>query len=237
MMLLDCTLPTLEENLALDEALLLEANEGNIGEVLRFWEWPSFAVVLVSGGKVADDVHLPNCEVDGVTIHRRSSGGGTVLLGRGCLLYTLILSYDRDERLEQIHSSYQFILGKLIQSLKSFHIVEQVGISDLAIDGRKFSGNAQQRKRNYLLHHGTILIHMDLSVISRYLLEPPRQPDYREQRPHDEFVCNFGFDVASIKNAITESWEVEAATIDWPEARVAKLVSEKYSLGSWIHRR
>src|SRR5581483_7530419 len=35
---LDLTLPTLTENLALDEALLLEAEEGG-AEVLRLWEW------------------------------------------------------------------------------------------------------------------------------------------------------------------------------------------------------
>ena len=37
----DITLSTLNENLALDEALLLEAEAGRSGEVLRVWEWPS----------------------------------------------------------------------------------------------------------------------------------------------------------------------------------------------------
>ena len=42
---LDRLLPTLEENLALDEALLLAA-EADGPEVLRLWEWPVPAVVL-----------------------------------------------------------------------------------------------------------------------------------------------------------------------------------------------
>ena len=53
---LDVTLPSLPENLALDEALLLEAEAGRGGEVLRLWEWPRPAVVLGAGGRIADDV-------------------------------------------------------------------------------------------------------------------------------------------------------------------------------------
>ena len=55
--LLELTLPTPAENLALDEALLLEAESG-AGEVLRLWEWPAPAVVLGSGCKLAEDVDV-----------------------------------------------------------------------------------------------------------------------------------------------------------------------------------
>src|SRR5258705_289501 len=40
MRFLDLTLPAAAENLALDEALLLEAEAGSAGEILRLWEWP-----------------------------------------------------------------------------------------------------------------------------------------------------------------------------------------------------
>ena len=53
MQLLDLTLPTLADNLALDEALLLQAEAGG-PEALRFWEWPSYAVVIGAGGKWAE---------------------------------------------------------------------------------------------------------------------------------------------------------------------------------------
>ena len=41
MKLLDYTLPSAAENLALDEALLIAAEEGTGGEVLRLWESPA----------------------------------------------------------------------------------------------------------------------------------------------------------------------------------------------------
>src|SRR5271165_3148381 len=96
---LDLTLPTPAENLALDEALLLRAEDGAGGEVLRLWEWPRPAVVLGAGCRLAEDVDEAACVADGVPILRRSSGGGTVLLGQGCLLFTLVLRHDRDAAL------------------------------------------------------------------------------------------------------------------------------------------
>src|SRR5437764_4342941 len=110
---LDLTLPSAAANLALDEALLLEAEAGRGGEVLRLWEWPGPAVVLGSGCVLADDVNEEACAADGVPVLRRSSGGGTVLLGRGCLLYSLVLPYERDPALVEIQSSYRFILGRV----------------------------------------------------------------------------------------------------------------------------
>ena len=52
--------------------------------------------------RLAQDVDEAACQADGVPILRRSSGGGTVLLGRGCLLYSLVLSYDRSPALAEV---------------------------------------------------------------------------------------------------------------------------------------
>src|SRR5947207_552177 len=139
MHLLDLTLPTAAENLALDEALLLEAEAGRGGEVLRFWEWPSPVVVLGSGGVIADDVNEPACVADDVPILRRSSGGGTVLLGSGCLCYSLVLSMERTPALAGIRPSYAVILSRLVEALEGLlPDVTRAGISDLASVGCKF---------------------------------------------------------------------------------------------------
>ena len=172
---LDLTLPDLTDNLATDEALLMEREElPELGEILRFWEVPAYAVVLGSGGIVADDVNIESCNRDGVPIARRSSGGGTVLLGRGCLLYSLVLDMESNSALAGISTSYEFIMRRMAAALAVGATVE--GACDLAIAGLKFSGNAQQRKRRFLLHHGTILLDFDLTQTSRYLKLPPRQP-------------------------------------------------------------
>jgi lipoate-protein ligase A len=230
---LDITLPSLPENLALDEAMLLEAESGRGGETLRLWEWPRPAVVLGAGGVIADDVDTAACDCDGIPLARRSSGGGTVLLGPGCLLYTLVLRYDRAAELRDIRKSYYWILARVTAALPG---VAVTGPSDLAIDGRKVGGSAQQRKRDYLLHHGTLLYFFDLPLIDRYLREPPRQPDYRVRRRHAEFVTNLSVGGAELRDRLRAEWAVESTGRPTPGDEVERLVGEKFGRDDWVRR-
>jgi lipoate-protein ligase A len=235
---LDVTLSSLAENLALDEALLLAAESGDGGEVLRSWEWPRLAVVLGSGCRIEEDVEEAACVADGVPILRRSSGGGTVLLGAGCLLYTLILDSRRDPDLGEIRPSYRHILGRLAAALsEGVGPVEPAGISDLVIFGRKFSGNAQQRKRAFLLHHGTLLYGFDLGLVPRYLREPARQPDYRGGRDHRAFLRNLPLDRGELTRRLRDTWEAQTSLTAWTTEEVRRLVAEKYNNTEWIRRR
>jgi lipoate-protein ligase A len=237
MYLLDVTLPTLAENLALDEALLLDAEAGG-PELLRLWRWPHRAVVLGAAGKIADDVDEAACRADAVPVLRRSSGGGTVLLGAGCLLFSLILRFDLDSALTDLHASYRFILGRILAGLSPYvsGLVLQ-GSSDLTLAERKFSGNAQQRKRSHLLHHGTLLFAFDPTPAPRYLKMPPRQPEYRRQRSHVDFLTNLPIAAEALERIMREIWQADEVLVEWPAARVKKMVDEKYVCDEWVRRR
>ena len=244
---LDLTLASVAENLALDEALLLEAEASGSGEILRFWEWPTPTVILGAGSRLTEDVNQLACQADRVAILRRSSGGGTVLLGHGCLCYSLILSYDRHLALREIHSSFRFILGRVRDALADLSPVRQAGptdlrlelagTSDLAIAGRKCSGNSQQRKRRFLLHHGTILYAFDAHLVDRYLRLPSRQPDYRLQRKHGEFLTNLPARSCELKSRLMTAWNAETRADSWPRDVVRQLAEEKYSRAEWTRRR
>ena len=121
--------------------------------------------MLGAGGSVAIDVNVAACEADGVPILRRASGGGTVLLGPGCLCFSLVLSYDSRAGLDDIRASNRYVLGRVSRTLCGRSSPRSIeGTSDLAVDGVKFSGNAQQRKRRHFLHHGTLLCGFDLAL-------------------------------------------------------------------------
>jgi lipoate-protein ligase A len=181
-------------------------------------------------------VEEARCNADGVPILRRSSGGGTVLLGPGCLLYTLVLRIDRHPGLSSIASSYRHILGGVGQALGG-GTVRPAGISDLVLEDRKFSGNAQQRKRDHLLHHGTLLYAFDLASVGRYLRPPLRQPEYRAGRPHADFLCNLSLTAAELKRRLRSFWQAANALEDWPEDLVRKLTGDKYGRLDWVRRR
>lgn len=237
MRFLALTLPTLPENLALDEALLLSAEAGG-SEVLRLWQWPRPAVVLGAGGRIADDVDEAACRASGVPLARRSSGGGTVLLGPGCLLYSVVLAFGRDPALASILPSYHWILARVAAALARPGVALTVqGTGDLTLGDLKVSGSAQQRKRGHLLHHGTLLYDFDIATCGRFLRPPPRQPEYRRQREHSDFLTNIPFGADEIAQALRSTWNANAELADWPAEQVRSLVAEKFSRDEWVRRR
>src|SRR5207249_4506248 len=79
------------------------------------------------------------------------------------------------------------------------------GHTDLAMAGRKFSGNAQRRRRRSLLFHGTFLLNFDLALVSRLLPMPSKQPDYRQRRAHDEFLINLDIAAHRVTDALRQT--------------------------------
>lgn len=201
------TLP--QHNLALDELLLEQAEHGIHGEVLRMWESPVHFVVLGAGSKPDLDVHMDACAASGIPVMRRASGGGTVLQGPGCLNYALVLDTRERPECATIDSTTRFVLGGISRAIHSLvgHSVELKGTSDLTAEGLKFSGNAQKRKRRFALFHGTILYGFDLALISQFLKHPPRQPDYRGSRAHENFVRNLPIQPHAIRLSLRETFE------------------------------
>ena len=234
MRLLDLTLPTPAENLALDEALLEAAEAGQSGEALRFWESAVPFVVLGYANHANAEADLPACKAAGIPVLRRASGGGTVLQGPGCLNYSLVLNCDRPG-LHSIPAANRAVMETnraALQSLLPGKVAVQ-GHTDLTFDGRKFSGNAQRRKRQHLLFHGTFLLHFDLALIDTALRMPTHQPTYRQSRAHRDFVCNVGLSGDVVRAAIASAWRASDGAGEPPVDAVARLVAEKYSLSEW----
>jgi lipoate-protein ligase A len=224
--LLDLTLPLPVENLALDEALLEELNERGGDPVLRFWESDRHFVVLGRASCVADDVDLTACHEDGLPILRRASGGGTVLQGPGCLSYALVLPFDWHPDLANIRTTNRFILERMATALHQWEPATTFrGISDLAIDDMKISGNAQRRTGKALLFHGTILHSMGADLVARYLKHPSRQPDYRSDRPHQAFLGTINAPPQIIQQAIAAAWNAVLTDCPWPTARMPHIIA------------
>jgi len=246
MQLLSLTLKTPAENLALDEALLDAAEAGECVEpMLRVWEPSEHFVVLGRSSVAEHEVFLEACRSDGVPIFRRSSGGGTIVAGPGCLMYAVVLSYDTAPHLRAIDIAHRVVLGTIASALQmpAGKAVAQAGISDLVFpslnpDGKgipqKFSGNALRCKRNHLLYHGTLLYDFRLELLERWLQMPPRRPDYRADRDHAGFVANLPLSRSELVAALVEGWNARQTMDDWPRQRVEQLVREKYRVAGFF---
>src|SRR5260221_3609078 len=235
---LDLTLPTAEENLACDEALLdfSEADGGE--EVLRFWEPLQHFVVLGYANKAGSEIDLAACAADNIPVYRRCTGGGTVLQGPGCLNYSLILKIDSTSPLHSISSTNCFVMERNQQAMRALlgKPIALKGHTDLALENLKFSGNAQRRHRKFLLFHGTFLVDFDIPLIDKCLRLPSRQPSYRQGRSHGHFLRNVETDRASIKESLRNIWQaIEPLTV-FPTERITRLVAEKYARREWNFR-
>ncbi|MBL7646923.1 MAG: lipoate--protein ligase family protein [Candidatus Hydrogenedentes bacterium] len=227
-------------NLALEEVLLDEVEQGRQPDTLRFWESPVPFVVLGTAQVLAEEVNEPHCVADGVPIMRRCTAGGCVLQGPGSFNYALFLTYESFPEVASLHASYRFILGKVCAALATLGIeASHQGISDIAIGGLKVSGNAQRRRRRALLHHGTLLYRADAAAISRYIREPADRPDYRGARRHDEFVTSLPTQPEPLARALSATCgPVETSTLTPDEmSRGEALAREKYGQVHWIRRR
>jgi lipoate-protein ligase A len=230
---LDLTLPGASGNLACDEALLEACEDSPDAEMLRFWEPRHYFVVLGYANRAELEVNLAACRKENVGIYRRCSGGGTVLQGPGCLNYALVLNVARHRALCSTGAANSYIMERQRQALAGVlgRTVRVEGITDLSLDGRKFSGNAQRRKRQAMILHGTFLLHFDISLMGKFLRMPSRRPDYRQDRTHDQFLTNLEVPAALIKSALREAWSA-AEYCQMPPVIPPRL-EQKYAGEEW----
>jgi lipoate---protein ligase len=224
-------------NLACDEALLELVETGQVkDEILRVWEPAQYFVVLGHANSIHAEVNFSACQEDRVTVLRRMSGGGTVLQGPGCFNYSLFL--NATHRFRTVKEGFRYVLErhkKIVQALTGREVALE-GISDLAIGARKFSGNAQYRKSRAVLIHGTFLLDFDLSLIGRYLQLPSKQPAYRQDRSHVEFLMELPVLSAELCERLQESWNARSALDKIPTDRIEVLVRERYGRKEWSEK-
>ena len=165
--------PTVRENLAVDDELARTAWQSG-RRVLRFWWGGPPAVVLGSSERPDQVVDEAACARLGVDVLKRSTGGGAVLQTSGVLNYSLVA--PAPARLD-LKGAFRLGTDLICAILDSFGVIgTPEGTSDVAVDGRKISGNAQAWRWKALLVHGTLLVDFDYGLAETVLSYPPREP-------------------------------------------------------------
>ncbi|MGI8966869.1 MAG: lipoate--protein ligase family protein, partial [Limisphaerales bacterium] len=206
--------------------------EQNSEEILRFWEPKEYFVVAGYGNKIELEIKTETCRAKKIPILRRCSGGGTVLQGLGCLNYSLILKLDETGPTRSIPQTNYFVMNRHREALQTLwpEKIEIKGHTDLAINDLKFSGNAQRRKKNYLIFHGTFLLDFNLGLVEIFLPKPSKQPEYRANRSHESFLRNLKISPAKVKAALKKSWNANTLLKEIPDFESLK---EKYESAEW----
>ncbi len=170
----------------LDDEMLMRTRGDYLPRV-RVYEPPGVSVVIGRGGHQELELNAANIAADGVTLYRRPGGGCSVVLDPGNLIISVAVPLDG---IGGIKTAFAAISDWIITALTVCDVpgVKQRGISDLAIGKRKIGGSCIYRTRGLVYYSTTLLLDPDLDLVDRYLLYPPREPDYREGRSHRKFM-------------------------------------------------
>ena len=124
--------------------------------VFLFWQTTPTLMV----GKyqnVLEEINKPYADEHNIQIVRRMSGGGTIYTDLGGWQFSFIQHKETGE------IEFQQYIAPVIDALEELGVhAEFNGRNDLTIDGKKFSGNAQYRLENSIVHHGSLLFDTDI---------------------------------------------------------------------------
>ena len=149
-------------NLAFEEFIFSKWSSDE--PVLLLWQnGPS--VIIGRYQNALEEVNMDYIREHDVKIVRRNTGGGAVYHDLGNLNYSFIAGSSGDGT-----DDFALFSAPVIRALKNLGIDAQMsGRNDLLAFGRKFSGCAQQRSKNKVLHHGTLMFDLDLDAASSSL--------------------------------------------------------------------
>ena len=146
-------------NLAVEEHLLFNCRKDEC--ILYLWQ-NRHTIVIGRNQNAWRECLVSKLEEDEGHLVRRLSGGGAVYHDLGNLNFTFLVTkenYDLDKQLQVI-----------VQAIDKFGVkAEKSGRNDILIDGKKFSGNAYYETGSQCYHHGTIMINVNISELSKYL--------------------------------------------------------------------
>lgn len=171
-------------NMALDEALLEWHSKGEIGPVLRFYEWQPATLSIGYFQSVDKEIEMDEVRKHGLGFVRRPTGGRGVLHEHE-LTYSVIVSESYPDMPETVTEAYRVISGGVLKGFQNLGLDAQFSIPqtvqqtddlkkpksavcfdapswyELVVEGKKVAGSAQTRQKGVILQHGAILLSLD----------------------------------------------------------------------------
>lgn len=151
-------------NLAFEEYFLKNSSK----ECFFLWRNRP-AVILGKNQNAYSEINLNYVKENDIPVVRRITGGGAVFHDLGNINFTFISNNPTNT-----FADFRRFTAPIIDALKELSInAELSGRNDLTIDGLKFSGNAQCKFKNRIMHHGTLLFSSNMKNLSEALNPRP----------------------------------------------------------------
>lgn len=225
-------------NQATEEFLLRNLADGDT--VLFLWQ-NARCVVCGHNQSIEDECREAALVAAGGKVARRISGGGAVYHDLGNLNFSFIATakgYSLKKQLEVIR-----------RAVASFGLdAEKSGRNDLTVDGRKFSGNAFAKVGANRLHHGTIMVSLNVEDAAKFLTPSKKKLAKHAVSSVASRIVNLGelspaITLSALKGALADAFaavygeDVTRRKVSPAERMGRQEYYKRFSDPAWLHRK
>jgi len=172
-----------------------------------------------------------------VKLARRTTGGGAVYHDTGNLNYSVITDLTA--------GAIELEYAALRRAFAALGLpVEYSGRNDATIGGRKFSGAAYAQAGSRRLHHGTVMVNVDVGRMESLLTPPAAKLASNAVASVRSRVCNLreflpNLQIGEVQDALLAAFAAECGVEAEPlpydaEHPEVKALAEKYASEEWI---
>ncbi|WP_032120585.1 lipoate--protein ligase [Clostridium amazonitimonense] len=222
-------------NLATEEYLLKHTHE----EYFMLWRNES-CIVVGKNQNTLSEINEDYVGKHNIKVVRRLTGGGAVFHDLGNINFTFIVNDGGS-----FNDFYKFV-EPIIEVLATLGVkAEFSGRNDLLIEGKKFSGNAQCKHKDRVMHHGTLLFSSSMTDLSAALIAKPIKFSDKSVKSISSRVTNISehlgdssIDVLRFKELVFEHLALKKGAIieelnEQETEYISKLKEDKYSTWDW----
>ncbi len=139
-----------------------------------FLLWHNAPSIIVGRHQnTAQEVNNSLVQQYNVPVIRRMTGGGAVYHDLGNVNFSFIVPAHSVPHADK-GMNFHYFMQPIVEALQGLGVpAEQSSRNDLVCHNRKFSGSAQLRRRGLILHHGTLLVSLDLDMLGAVLTGAP----------------------------------------------------------------
>ena len=234
--------------LSIDDTLPLSLSQHGSPPILHLYLFRLSAIV----GKYQDinaALRLDRCKERGIEYNRRSTGGGTVIMGPRVVALGLGIPIDYPGLKGGINGIFESLSAVLLSALRDLGV--QAGFrpkNDLEVDGKKIAGlSASLETDKAILFHASLLVDFDIPLMMEIMNQPPLKLydkgyscfSQRITTIREQLGRNIDMDTAAetIEKAFSQGFGISFERDepdDWEKRNIEELMGNRYTRPDWI---
>lgn len=241
--------------LAADECLAARVGAGDRNDsagsapTLRLYTYRSHCALVGRFQNLDNEVHRERCEAEGISLNRRPTGGGAILMGADQLGVALTSPGRGDDSYSRARELMAQFSAGVVNGLRTLGVAASFRRkNDIEVNGRKIVGLGIYRApTGGLLFHASTLVGLDISLMLRALKTPFEKISDKEIATVADRVTTvrreIGRDVevdevrARVADGYAAAFGVSLVPGDFTageQRAIADLESQKYLTAEWV---